>query len=599
MDLSSTIQDTWPLPDDAVFPLFDDHDLAFPGDTESLPVPVGQNHNQDHHAERLALDTDFSASSAFPFSQETEQTTAPLDIPCMSSGEEAPDFPQWGPMERWRNSPPQDEPAPIAAIQRAVSQLDSNANLSDMSALSTPLFGSPSVGASSASDAGTATSASSFGSAASSLPGALRRQQQHRQRRPSVRPRVRRPSPHPMRTAVLQQQQPTTAASSMQKVPRQRRFYCTFCCDSFSTKHDWTRHENSLHLQIDQWQCAPHGGSALSALTRRYHCAYCNSLDPDAAHLDGHRHFACRTGAAGGGGGAGGEGEPRAFRRKDHLVQHLQRVHGLATLPLLQGWNTGASSEGVTSRCGFCDARLRSWRERTDHLAAHFRSGLDMDRWRGDHEFEPHVKARVRNAFPPYLLGYEARSAVPFSAEGAATRDQLRQIRVAVSAARRDADLLEGEGVADGDARGRGPGQQQQQQQLYRQSRDKASPVYEGGEEAMHQHHQQQQQHQQRSPADADAGDASSREEAFGAHPYPYPYPPPPDRDCDPQTFTDLMASHLARYARSQMRDGVAPTDAMFQREARKVVYDCEDAWNQTAADSSEWLLEFKSRYNL
>lgn len=37
------------------------------------------------------------------------------------------------------------------------------------------------------------------------------------------------------------------------------------------------------------------------------------------------------------------------------------------------------------SRCGFCDRRLATWRERADHLARHFHQGKTMADWRGDH----------------------------------------------------------------------------------------------------------------------------------------------------------------------------------------------------------------------
>jgi hypothetical protein len=47
------------------------------------------------------------------------------------------------------------------------------------------------------------------------------------------------------------------------------------------------------------------------------------------------------------------------------------------------------------------------------------------------------------------------------------------------------------------------------------------------------------------------------------------------------------------------MRLGVIPTDEMFQLEARPLLFDSEDSWNQTMADNPEWLAKFrKDRYN-
>jgi hypothetical protein len=39
---------------------------------------------------------------------------------------------------------------------------------------------------------------------------------------------------------------------------------------------------------------------------------------------------------------------------------------------------------------------------------------------------------------------------------------------------------------------------------------------------------------------------------------------------------------------------GVVPTDEMFQVEARRLLFDSEDQWNQTMADNLEWLAKFR-----
>lgn len=35
---------------------------------------------------------------------------------------------------------------------------------------------------------------------------------------------------------------------------RKRRYQCTFCTDAFKTKHDWQRHETTMHLSLEQWK---------------------------------------------------------------------------------------------------------------------------------------------------------------------------------------------------------------------------------------------------------------------------------------------------------------------------------------------------------
>jgi hypothetical protein len=59
-------------------------------------------------------------------------------------------------------------------------------------------------------------------------------------------------------------------------------------------------------------------------------------------------------------------------------------------------------------------------------------------------------------------------------------------------------------------------------------------------------------------------------------------------------SFTQILTMHLSRYAQAQMKQGVVPTDDMFQQESRRLLYDCEDSWNQTAADNDQWLSAFR-----
>jgi hypothetical protein len=59
-------------------------------------------------------------------------------------------------------------------------------------------------------------------------------------------------------------------------------------------------------------------------------------------------------------------------------------------------------------------------------------------------------------------------------------------------------------------------------------------------------------------------------------------------------SYTEVLTRHLSHYAQQMMRDGVIPTDEMFQLEARRLLFDSEDQWNQTMADNIEWLAKFR-----
>jgi hypothetical protein len=64
--------------------------------------------------------------------------------------------------------------------------------------------------------------------------------------------------------------------------------------------------------------------------------------------------------------------------------------------------------------------------------------------------------------------------------------------------------------------------------------------------------------------------------------------------------FTAVLARHLGRFARHHMSLGVVPTDEMFQRESRRLLYhDGDDDWNQSVADDPKWMQEFRRRNGL
>lgn len=294
------------------------------------------------------------------------------------------------PMQRWRHSPPETEAVSMSVIADALKTarpLSTGAESSDgprrglSRATSTASFNSDR----------TSNSSKSAFSARSSL------------------------SRSRSRGAVTKTKRLANANGNKAE---QRTFQCTFCCDSFKSKYDWSRHEKSLHLSLEAWLCTPHGAALASPETGRSHCAYCNRLDPTPDHLETHNYHICV-----------GEDSPRIFHRKDHLVQHLRLAHQLDTLPLIDDWKMEAPV--VVSRCGFCDQTMRSWKDRVDHLAQHFRKGKTMEDWKGDHCFEPTIAAMVTNACPPYLLGAERKSLVPFSATDSATKDHYSQIHQA------------------------------------------------------------------------------------------------------------------------------------------------------------------------
>jgi len=171
-----------------------------------------------------------------------------------------------------------------------------------------------------------------------------------------------------------------------------RTFQCTFCTETFKTKHDWQRHEKSLHLSLERWVCSPNGATINSPETGLPACVYCDLQCPPLDHAEVHNHFSCAERSL----------EERTFYRKDHLRQHLHLVHDVK----FQAWSMDAwkvVTPEIRSRCGFCGLVMDSWTIRIDHLADHFKGGKSMADWKGDWGFEPQVLSLIENGMPPCM----------------------------------------------------------------------------------------------------------------------------------------------------------------------------------------------------
>jgi hypothetical protein len=304
------------------------------------------------------------------------------------------------PLDRWENSPPEIEPAPLEAIMNAVASSE-NHSLYDGSFEPTPLTadiqekdlssnGNDAQSIMSSNKSRSALSSSSNSSThsfSSSISGGsfgcfyldepLRRRRRRRRQRKAIK---------------------TTAT-------HKRPFQCTFCTDTFRTKHDWTRHEKTLHLSLESFTCAPFGSAYTSLVDGTARCVFCDEPCPTRTHTEAHRFTSCQEKPS----------SYRTFYRKDHLIQHLRLLHGVTqVVSVIDTWKSQV--EHVNSRCGFCEERFTVWSERNDHIARHFRDGASMKDWRGCRGLDPPVALAVENAMPPYLIGIESTGMDPFSA---------------------------------------------------------------------------------------------------------------------------------------------------------------------------------------
>jgi hypothetical protein len=297
-----------------------------------------------------------------------------MDIPRRGT----PALREMNPLERWKASPPEHEAASATAIAKAVtSSTFSSGRDSPYTSYGHTDDGSARSLCNVSSTSSLGTSHSSGGSFASAFSHKSRgsfgsfNSFGNRGRR-----RRRRQAPKPVKV------------SNLAVAPR--TFQCTFCTETFKTKHDWQRHEKSLHLSLERWICSPNGPYQHCVEYNHLACVYCGLPNPPEGHAEQHNHSSCAERSL----------EERTFYRKDHLRQHLNLVHDAK----FQAWSMDVwkvATPEIRSRCGFCGIIMDSWSIRVDHLAEHFKGGKSMADWKGDWGFEPQVLDIVENGMPP------------------------------------------------------------------------------------------------------------------------------------------------------------------------------------------------------
>ncbi|EKJ75370.1 hypothetical protein FPSE_04451 [Fusarium pseudograminearum CS3096] len=281
------------------------------------------------------------------------------------------------PMDRWKNSPPDQEPASATAIQNALA-----AQSSDPSSLDSDNLGGSGPGSSASNDSlwpSTLHDASS-NSASSCY---------------SFRSRDGKLYPRSGNSSVVEGTSTSRPTSTRSRSKKLIAFQCTFCRQSFKKRYDWVRHERSIHLPgLDSWVCTLPATPGQSLLVWRMNeegpqCLFCGSDSPNDEHIQAHEFDTCAERPV----------SERKFTRKDHLWQHLHKFHGCRRW---EGWQPDLSllqyrQDTIRSQCGFCQATMNSWEARTDHVAAHYRDGFTMEQWVGGSGVHVHDPSGMDN----------------------------------------------------------------------------------------------------------------------------------------------------------------------------------------------------------
>lgn len=461
------------------------------------------------------------------------------------------------PLDRWKISPPENEPARVEDIANAVKtthftppeatvleanpraprsrggldssansdslslwQARSTANSQETSLMSSGSFSNLSLG----SGLSHGSSRNSFGSFGSKVTKERRRRR---------------------RTAANPSKRATDDAKRM--------FQCTFCTDTFKSKYDWSRHEKSLHLSLEKWICSPIGEVVTDPETGIRKCVFCDTQNPDADHLETHNYRACEEKGL----------VNRTYYRKDHLRQHLRLMHGCKLTPAMEAWKSEATY--IRCRCGFCGAEFTRWSDRVDHLAKHFRNGASMKDWKGCRGLEPSVAAQVTNAMPPYLIANEAKSPFPFSATNESSirhHHQYLGVGKDLEATIPTSFLQQSEGYNYDDM-------------FMQQAAGGSTPSL-------------------------SIGDSLQTPRSGSMNPS-YPMQSVALRQDGRTTCWEILTVRLGRFVANHTRQNPdSPlTDEILQKEARHILYDDDDPWNQTAADNPEWLSLFKQAHGI
>ncbi|KAM0447031.1 hypothetical protein ACHAPV_004341 [Trichoderma viride] len=285
------------------------------------------------------------------------------------------------PMERWRHSPPNEEPVSASDIEKAISnsQLDGGDAQNYNSDGNYGTDGAPSSASSESAifnhnnvvngyEASSNSGSSGFSFYHSDDAGIFSLSAQN--------------SIHGGDGGEFIPGLSATAAHTGATADRSKvlMFQCTFCLQAFKKKYDWVRHERSIHLPgLDSWICKVPVPKDQSCLVWRVNhgepeCIFCGQESPSDEHIQSHEFQSCAERPV----------SERTFTRKDHLWQHLHKFHRCRKW---EGWKPDLHllqhrQDKFESVCGFCQLKTHSWDERIQHLTSHFRRGVTMAEWK-------------------------------------------------------------------------------------------------------------------------------------------------------------------------------------------------------------------------
>lgn len=148
-------------------------------------------------------------------------------------------------------------------------------------------------------------------------------------------------------------------------------FQCTHCNIGFQFTSDWARHME-IHEPQQYWTCMLQGEKIITR--GKTACPFCDASDPTQDHLSKHNVSRCVDKTP----------EKRTFQRRDHILNHMKRIHKSLVENPPDAWMTVVHEDpNQQFWCGFCCCFRRiTWHSYLEHLSSHFKAdNLDMTKW--------------------------------------------------------------------------------------------------------------------------------------------------------------------------------------------------------------------------
>lgn len=157
------------------------------------------------------------------------------------------------------------------------------------------------------------------------------------------------------------------------------RYHCTvYPRKSFKNPYSWERHEAGVHhFGSTRWFCLLNNARIMPGTE----CVFCSDTVHDMSHFDQHNIQDCLA----------KDKSARVSDRKDGLKQHIVGKHlftandytkkGFEPPDAWSETEDGFSPNPDGLWCGFCKCPFETTTARMEHVAQHFREGLQISAW--------------------------------------------------------------------------------------------------------------------------------------------------------------------------------------------------------------------------